>query len=536
MALTDFVPFYQAPSATTLEARSLVSDVKAQNAVAKLFKVSTLAMGFTGFGALTGRTSFEVAPYDFNRILKAIDTDSYVRQGVNKYKELMWKEGWDIVSENDDAVAYIKERLDYMELAMGRSFQSLLTDIADQLIKFSNCFIAKARGDLQPFFPERLRKSDKDPIVGYYIIPAETVEIQRNRDNKVVAYRQRMDQNNIAGFGTTTGRQPRWSADDVIHLAVDKKPGRAFGTPFLISMLDDVIALRQMEEDIQNLVHKELFPLYKYTVGTPEHPAEPEEIDQAAVELDNLRNDGGLILPERHNVEVIGAEGASLEADNYLAHFVNRVVVGLGLSPHHLGIMNEGGNRSVTDRLDIALYDKIKNYQRYLADMIRLAIFNELLFEGGYDPFVNPARDTVSDRCEFMFHEIDVDTQVKKENHIIQKWLNNLMSWEETRVALGMDPEDIDEERLQVYMIGKIESEFAEAQARVAASLKPDAAPSSQKGRPNKRNNKSVANKSRPANQHGRRTSPNIRHVDDTWLSDVVETLDEEPETGYTDI
>lgn len=29
-------------------------------------------------------------------------------------------------------------------------------------------------------------------------------------------------------------------------------------------MEDDVIKLRLLEEDIQNLIHRELFPLYKY--------------------------------------------------------------------------------------------------------------------------------------------------------------------------------------------------------------------------------------------------------------------------------
>lgn len=524
MTLLDYVPFVRAPAErrTNLEARPLLIDGDSQRAVVKLFKNSALALGFSGLSSLTSRSNFEVAPYDFVRIGKAADTDSYIRQGLTKYRELLWKEGWDIVSENDEAADYVRERFSYMEFAMGQSMQSFFYDVGDQLVKYGNCFIAKSRGDLNPYFPTKIESPlRKHPIVGYYIIPAETVEIRRTKYNKVISYRQRLDALSDS-YGRNT--QPSWAADEVIHLALDKKPGRAFGTPFLISVLDDVLSLRQIEEDILNLVHKELFPLYKYKVGTPEVPASPEEIDQAVYELENLRNDGGLILPERHDVEVIGANENALDAADYLAHFVNRVVVGLGLSPHHLGIMNEGGNRSVTDRLDIALYDKIKTIQKYLSDTIRLGILDELLMEAGYDPFVHPKNQGESDRCEFRFYEIDVDTQVKKENHILQKWLSDGITWEELRVALGEDV-NVDESRLYSKMQSATQTE---SQIEV---IKAQPAPAGTSSRPaNKKATakKTADNRSRPRNQHGRRTSPNIRHNDEVWLSEVASMLDDE--------
>jgi hypothetical protein len=44
-----------------------------------------------------------------------------------------------------------------------------------------------------------------------------------------------------------------------------------------------------------------------------------------------------------------------------------------------------------------------------------------------------------SDRCTFEFNEIDVDTQVKKENHYIQLWTSDTISMEEMRIKLNMD-------------------------------------------------------------------------------------------------
>lgn len=531
--LKELVPFNYRQERSPVSKTAQV--VPANSDVAKLFKVVTLALGLSHGWANTRQVTFESAPYDFDRIIEAADTDSFVKQAFLKYKELLWKSGWDLVGENDESVDYVYERIDYMEYAMGRPFQSLLEDIGDQLIKFGNAFVAKSRGDLTPYFPGQLNRiKDKDPIVGYYVIPAETVEILRNKNNKVLGYRQSFD-NLVDGF--TNKRQPRWRPEDVIHFAVDRKPGRAFGTPFIVSALDDVIALRQMEEDIQNLVHQELFPLYKYTVGTPEHPADPDEIDAAAQELAHLRSDGGLVLPDRHNVEVIGAEHHSLDASSYLKHFLTRVITGLGLSAHHLGIMNDGGNRSVTDRLDVALYDKIKNYQTYISDMIRLNIFGEILMEGGYDPIVHPAVQGESDRVEFRFREIDVDTQVKKESHEIQKYAAGAISLPELRLALSMDP-DVEEGLLQQAVSARLQPQQIrnpDGTTTTQVPERPDAQAPSTGGRSNSKNTmRGVGNKVRPSNQHGRRTSPNIRHSlsesDERYLYDVVHLIGDNSE------
>jgi hypothetical protein len=497
-------------------------------------KVAALALGYQGSNYFyTGRSNFEPSPYDFDRIIQAVDTDSYVRQAIGKYKDLFWKEGWQIVGENQEAVQYLYERIDYMEMAMKRPFLDFLVDLSDQLFKFANVFIVKARADLSEYFPKTLTPiNSSQPIVGYYLIPTEQTRILRDKHNRPKSYQQQTDPLTYA----PTDRDPVWSSDRVIHLFFDRKPGRAFGSPFLSNVLDDVVALRQMEEDIQNLVHRELFPLYKYRIGTADQPAEPEEIDQAAAEIENLRAEGGLILPFRHDVEVIGSNNLALNASPYLEHFKERVAIGLGVAPHHLGMSMEGGNRSVTERLDTALYDKIKQYQKHFAEMIRVHIFNEILFEGGFDPLVHPSADTISDRCYFKFNEIDVDTQVKKETHIIQKYVNSLISLPEARMSLGIDP-DVDVEDLFPSIQGQVQIDIAKGQADIKSGTSNmtdvmkdgDKQTPAQKGQvnlPSRR--RGVGNSVRPQNQQGRNTSPNIKRSDNSWLVLVENLLEEQ--------
>jgi hypothetical protein len=533
MALRQYLPFQKSElSEFDFESAQLAPDKI--GSLSKAMRVAAFALGYRGVNYYyTGRTNFEPSPYNFDRIIQAIDTDSYVKQAMAKYQDLFWKEGWQIVGENPEAVAYLYQRIDYMEMAMRRPFLDFLIDLSDQLFKFSNVFIVKARADLAEYFPKALEAvGAAQPVVGYYLIPTEQARILRDKHNKPKAYLQRTNPMTYA----PTDRDPKWPAESVIHLFFDRKPGRIFGTPFLANVLDDVVALRQIEEDIQNLVHRELFPLYKYRIGTADQPAEPEEIDQAAIEIENLRAEGGLILPFRHDVEVIGSQNAALDASNYLNHFKERVAVGLGVAPHHLGMSMGGGNRSASERLDTALYDKIKHFQKQFAEMIRLNVFNEILFEGGFDPLVNPNDSSISDRCYFKFNEIDVDTQVKKETHIIQKYVNSLITLEEARMKIGEDPQ-VDKEDLFMSAQGQVQIDVGAAQADTQAKLqtskdvvkdgdKQASAPKGQRNMPS--NRKGAGNVMRPQNQQGRLTSPNIKRSDSAWIGMVENLLEEQ--------
>lgn len=536
----DFIPFRQVSSSApnNIVAKSL--DPEEIGSINKIMKVAALALGFQGSTYYYNtRATFEPSPYDFDRIMQAADTDSYVKQALNKYKELFWKEGWKIVGENPEAVSYLYQRIDYMEMAMKRPFSDFLNEVSDQIFKFANAFVVKARGDISSFFPTTLTPVNADQtLVGYYLIPTEQVRILRDKFNRPKSYQQMTDPLTYS----PSSKDPVWSAERVIHFYWDKKTGRAFGTPFLSAVLDDIIALRQMEEDIQNLVHRELFPFYKYRIGTPEQPAEPDEIDNAAFEIENMRSEGGIILPHRHDIDVVNSTKSGIDASNYVEHFKERVAVGLGVAPHHLGMMMNGGNRSVTDRLDTALYDKVKQYQRIFSDFIRVHIFNELLIEGGFDPISNPMDSGISDRCFFKFNEIDVDTQVKKETHLIQKFTNSTITLPELRIELGLDP-DYDEKELFAAIQGRVQIDISQAQSDISANAqskmsdvkkdgeKQQSASTGQRNLPN--NRRGVGNTVRPANQFDRKNSPNIRRSDSDFLKTVESLLEKDYNVIY---
>lgn len=495
---------------------------------------NVLSYFFSSSSRYKDRALFEDAPYDFSRIAKAVDTDSYAKQAFAKYKDLTWKEGWSISGQNPDSVDYIWRRIDLIEKAMGRSLQDFMSEVMDQLVKYSNVFIAIARTDLSSFVPEARRLKDEDRksmIAGFYIIPTETVMVKRDKFNRPKQYAQKITANTMGGEVKGDQNMIRWDAADVIHLYLDRKPGRIFGSPFILPTLNDIISLRQLEEDILNLAHRELFPLYLYQVGNDAIPAVEGEIDKAVHSIEALKSEGGLVMPGHHDVKVIGAEGTSLDITDYLAHFKERVAIGLGVSPHHLGMMGTSSNRSVTERLDLALYDKIKNYQAYFEDVMRIHILNQLLLEGGFDPSNSAnSKSEDTDACYFEFNEIDIDTQIKKENHYVDLFNKNAIVLEELRERLKV-PVEPPSDNLAMIMTATIQAHLTAATAAATASQpsdsRPDAQTPAKKGQVNLPNiKKDTGTKNRPVNQYKRLQSPNVKnHLDssDTFAEKVID-------------
>jgi hypothetical protein len=292
-----------------------------------------------------------------------------------------------------------------------------------------------------------------------------------------------------------------------------------------------------------NLIHQELNPVFVMKVGTETAPARQEEIDAAAKELEDMRTNGGIVASERQELDVLGSEGKALDVTNPLNHFKERVAIGLGVFPHHLGMATAATNRSATERLDTALYDRVKTFQADFEGYVRLFIFNEILEEGGFNPIEAVYSKGHSDACMMKFREIDIDTQIKQENHVVNKFNMNVIDHLEARAELGMTSE-VNPNLLLMTMQAQLQT----AQQVIVAQNMPqpvtkadgtkgvvpppktkDGSPPSSGVVPNMPNQrKDSGNKVAPQNQFGRRLSPNVKRsdpVDMNIVESVVELL-----------
>jgi hypothetical protein len=383
---------------------------------------------------IEGRGSFAASEYDLAEIGRIEDTDSYVRQAFDKKVALMFKEGWDLVGKNTKTVRYIKARLDQIARASNMPTQIMFRYLGSGLIRRSNSFLVKVRniessgGKIRT--PPGAKKKLK-PVAGYFVLPAEAMEYKLD-GNKIVVWRQKMPD----------GQYVEHNPEDIVHFKYDCKEGFIFGTPTLVPVIDDIRALRKIEENIELLVYQHLFPLFQYKVGTKEAPAGmtedgQREIEVVKKEIQFMPSEGGIVTPERHEIIPIGAEGRALRAEGYLEHFKKRVFSGLGVSAVDMG-EGETANRATADNMSRNMVDSVKDLQQVMETLVTELIFHELLLESTFGDDVLDDENHVHLR----FKEIDLDAQIKIANHYADLFTKNVLTFDEAR-RLGPQLEPI---------------------------------------------------------------------------------------------
>lgn len=411
-----------------------------------------------------GSEEYEESEYNFASISKAYDTDSYIRQGVDKYVDQIFKEGWTFYGENSDTVAYIRNRFKYISRATNTPTLEFLTEIAETVVKYSNCIIAKSRTNDPNAFPpgqQLVGLNGKDPVAGYYCLNVPSMKIKRDKFGTVIGWKQEID-------GAPEALE--FPPEDIIHIYYKREQGNAFGTPLLQPVLDDVRALRLAEQNVFKMMHRYIYPLHHAKVGTAESPCKPGEIDKTREEFENAEIDGGFITSERVEVKPIASDKV-INAEPYLKYLESRVFSGLGI-PAILFGRGETSNRSTGDNMANEMSDRVKAMQSIIACFINEFIIDDLLLEGGYDPILNQ-----EDVVLFKFNENDLDSKIKKENHFLLMWQGNAITENEMRAEIGRDPI---EDRTGIYSLLYGNKDTADE----------------------------VKNKETPANQHGTKTSP----------------------------
>ena len=459
---------------------------------------------------------FAASEYDLRQISVLEDGESYVRNAFQKMTSLMFKEGEIFSGLNETTIAYIKKRVRQMEYVTRTPWRALLRDTGNSLISKSNFFWVKVRNanasSGQSAFGAR------PPVAGYFGMAPETVKIKKDKDGKIIKYRQEM----------LDGRWKEYNPEDVIHFSAYKKSGFLFGTPRIVPVIEDIYALRRLEENVEVMFYQILFPLFHYKVGTENAPAGKvklpdgtviNEVDYVKSQIESMPQEGGFVTPERHEIEYIG--GAS-EVPNYktlLDYYKQRVLSGLGLSGMDIG-EGDTANRATADSLSKSLIDSVKDYQNIFEEIVNSQVIPELLLESPFKGDVLAEENMVS----FKFKEIDIEQQLKKNVNAQLMYNGDIIDLNEAREISGKQPLEARQEPLmftqrQTLRVMEAERDNTEHLTKVSAAVAPVGA--TQKKSPNakipsksKATGNSVKNSSAPTNQYGTKTGPQKSRLD----------------------
>lgn len=432
-------------------------------------------------------TDFEDPEFDMTQIMKGCNTDSYLRQGVDKYIDQIFKEGYDFFGKDTSVVDYVKLRLEYMAEATSTPIGIFLTELAEDVVKYSNCILVKSRAKDQAVLPEGANiagLNGKDPVAGYFPLNVTTMKVKRDKNGTVKGWQQEVE---------GADKPVKFNPEDVVHIYYKREKGNAFGTSFLIPVLDDVRALRQAEENVLRMMYRSIYPFYHVKVGDKESGGTPAEIQAVKDEIDGMEVEGGLVTSSRVEIKPIASDKV-IDAEPYLRYMEERIFSGMGIP----GIMfGRGGtaNRSTGDNMASEMSDRIKAIQRTIETFINTFIIKELLMEAGYDPILNPDQ-----AVEFRFRENDLDTKIKSETHAIYQYEHHAINENEMRALLGRDP--ITDRALMFQTL------ITQANLAFEASLDTSSSSNSSSSNTSSKGNKETNNKQKPTNQHGTKTSP----------------------------
>lgn len=434
-------------------------------------------------GDLTS-SDFEDPEYNLLDIDNAYSTDSYVRQCVDKIVEKIFKEGFGFYGKNPNAIEYVKIRLTYMAETTQQPLQSLLNDMAEDMVKYHNIVLVKSRKADESQMPPGVTVNGIDgtePVAGYFCLHPGTMTVKRDSTGLIQNWKQEVD-----GSDTTVNFNP----SEIVHIYYKRKKGNAFGEPFLLPVLDDIRALRFLEENVVNMVYKHTNPFFHITVGNDESPGSPQEVEEVRAEIENMDPAGGLVTNNRVTFNSVEADKA-VDAKGYLEYLEARVFSGLGISAVQFG-RGDTSNRNTADSMTDELSDRIKAFQQAIETGINFFIIKDLLIEGGFDPLNNP-----DDVVTFEFLENDLDRKIKAENHAIYKYEHNSITEDEMRDEIGKDPITDRSKMFQTLI--------TQANAAHEASLSSSSTTSSSSNK--EQGTGETNNKNKPTNQHGTKTS-----------------------------
>jgi hypothetical protein len=384
--------------------------------------------------------------YTFEDIQNGYLADSYIHQAVSKYSEKITREGHYLAGQNQQAIEYIKTRLDMMTAATGVYWEMPIMQAIRDYVKFGTGFLIKVRmSKTSNIFGQKkkgMRRtgaapgSTKAPVGAYFAASVTTLTPIVDSSNKLKTWRQTV--------GSTT---VDFDVEDCLVWAYDKQPGYLFGLSHLVSVLDDVRALRDCEEMIIHLIFKSLNPLIHHSVPdtTGTGLGDQSDVDRAASQHNVSAVNGYIVTPPNHTITAIGMESKALRAEGYLGLLKHRVYAGLGVSDLVMGDATTT-SAGATEGFSAVMNDRVRFYQREIADYITYGIIWELLIEGGFNPIIDER-----DRVYWKFNEVDVDRKIREEAHELLLYQGNLITEDEVR-TLQNRPVLADSDRQKLYI------------------------------------------------------------------------------------
>lgn len=426
---------------------------------------------------------------DLVGIYRAYNTDGYFRRALDKTVSMMFQNGYKLKYSKPEIYNYIHLRIRLLEQAMDKPFDMFLRSIANHLVTYDNVYLLKHRNVL-PNIGRQINTVDADypfPIVGYELLHPATMYIEKvEKTGTPVRYIQTPINLFTKNYNNNKDNKI-FNYNEIIHMVTNYDSVYVAGSYSKTPALNDIRALRTLEDDSAEMEHRFAFPLTHITIEN----ASPEDIAHIARLYTENPNDCAFVTDDKTNFKLMEAYGKSMNES--LTYMKNRVFAALGVSSVVMGESNTS-NKSTANAIISQMVDTVKDLQRILESFLQLYIFDELLQEAGYDTIDE------TNRIKLSFNEIDLTSMIALQTHLLQLYISNAITQSEFREEIGRKALDEHEQ----------EDTYSGVQLTLSQKLAPVSTTNNEPS-----NSKLIGNTVQPTNQHGQRDGPKSKSEKD---------------------
>jgi hypothetical protein len=282
-----------------------------------------------------------------------------------------------------------------------------------------------------------------------------------------------------------------YSNKEIIHLTYNKETDDVFGTPFVLSVLEDVQLLRDLEGSALEDYFQNMNKRTVVYVGNDQMPATEDEISKVTNFLSNLGADEDLVLSGRCKVEVLETQmnEPSLITDT----LQKRIFAGLMASETQMGV--SGAGRQDADTQAQKEIITVEEFQENLEDQLNNTLIRELCLEA-FGSFEGENLVLIKFGKSF-------DQAERINNHYMNMFLSGAIDFSELRRMIQMPELDFDESKSFMAIKQEYEKKMVELQGKITAENNKASAAA-----------KSINSKAQPENQNGKKTSskPSVKN------------------------
>lgn len=440
----------------------------------------------------------------------AYTVDAMVRQSVDKFSELFKDFTF---NGGEKQVKYLHQRMISMTLQTGEHWQTLFTRIIHEYFKTGNSFIVKRRGGGQFTGTRALYRNKPYTISGLTLISSDRLEIARDSVGGFTGWEIRGTKNDV-DLNLVLPSATKLNPDstliqisrmpdrknvlvpgmDIVQIAYKRGADSHWGFGLTLAALEDISLTRTLEQTTAIMMKKFSNPIIHHKILRPSSPLAgmQQEINMAYDLYRRSAPDGVIITGGNAEIKAVGSESQALRVGEYLKYFMGRSLAGLGMSPFIMGL-EAGGQGTLESAVELMMM-KVRFCQAEIARELEMFIINEILWEGGFDPY-----NKEEDKVTIKFEDLDENRVIKMQNHAADLFTKNLADHPEARTLAGL-PAKSNEKELH---FNKVEIPKSKAEAQHKGEAQKTAGVAIAKARP----------RPKPAKKKSKEVAADIKNI-----------------------